>query len=251
MTTNIQSKSREQPNLPRTFGQLIGRIFKGFFSNFFRNIFKALLGTAMALYLPKLVNYLADESIIGGKFLDMVKQFVISPGNLLKGCLLSSALVLTIFSFLGKVWFVGVFKSIVRFTKGGFSYLNVFRNSATTSFSWGIIFALIAGQSIKNPLVTITLIASSFLAGAVPQSSGLVYFARFFWNRFYASTVTAAGLKPADEFIRGSTLGFTLALLFKGFEADTKIWFITAGAMTILLITANFRQKKEQANAEK
>lgn len=203
----------------------------------------------MALLLPEVVSYLTSHNIIGGEFLNMVKQFVISPGNMLKGCLLSSALVLTIFSFFGKVWFVGIFKSIARFSKGGFSYLNVFRNSATTAFSWGIIFALIAGQFIKNPLVTLTLIASTFLAGAVPQSSGLVYFARFFWNKLYASTITATGLKPADEFIRGSTLGFTLALLFKGFEADTKVWLITAGAIAILLITGKIRQKREPANA--
>jgi hypothetical protein len=141
---------------------------------------------------------------------------------MLKGCLLSSAVILTVFSFFNKVWMVGIFKSIGRFFGGGLSYLNIFRNSATSAFAWGLIMATAAGQFIENPFLSLTLIAAGFMAGVVPQGSGLVYFARFFWNRFYATTVLKSCLKPADEFIRGTSAGFTLALVFKGIEAGAK-----------------------------
>lgn len=231
-------------NLPQTFSQLFGEIIKGFFRSFFKNSFKAILATAFALTIPQLVNYLDTNNLIDGDFIDFLRDFAISPENMIKGCLLSSMAVITVFSFFDKVWFVGIFKSITRFFSVAISYLNPIRNTATSSFAWGVTAGMLVGNYLDNPILAITLIFSSFLVGAVPEASGTIYFCRFFWNRFYQTTVLNSGLKPADEFIRGTSPGLALAGLLKVGDAETQSYLIIGAVLMLFMIIGFFRQKK-------
>jgi hypothetical protein len=241
--TNTVSES-----IPQSFGQLIKEIFKGFFRNFFSNFFKAAIASAFALYLPRIIQHIQSQDWFNNQIIVFLRDFAISKSNMLKGCLLSSAAILTLFSLIGKIRFLGFFSSIKRFIGGAFGYLNIFRNSATSAFSWGFLIALIAGQFIDNPLITLTLVTSTFLSGVVPQSSGMAYFLRFFWNRFYSSTILKTGLRPADEFIRGSSPGFAIALILKNSDMNNETWMIIFAVIAVFLLTGHFRQKRAKVS---
>lgn len=238
-------------SLPQTFAALFAQICRSYFRNFFKNTFKAVIATAITMFLPELLNWAENEGMLNRQMLEMLQQFVIAPGNMLQGCLLSSLAVLTSFSFIDKVWFVGILKSIGRFIAGGLSWLNLVRNSATTSFAWGLAAGFVTAFWLENPMIMLTLFASTFLAGVVPECSGLIYFARFFWNRFYQTNILSSGLRPADEFFRGTAPGLMLATLFKATDSNSDIYIGFAVFVGLLLIIGNFRQKRSRKNAPK
>lgn len=247
-TETIQTPSN---TLPQTFAALFAQICRSYFQNFFKNTFKAIIATAIALFLPELLTWAENEGILNRQMLEMLQQFVIAPGNMLQGCLLSSLAVLTSFSFIDKVWFVGIFRSIGRFISGGLSWLNLLRNSATTSFAWGMVAGFATAFWLENPMIMLTLFVSTFLAGVVPECSGLIYFARFFWNRFFKTTVLNSGLKPADEFFRGTAPGLMLATFFKATDSGSDFYFGFAMFAGLLLIIGHFRQKRNNKNVPK
>lgn len=235
--------------LPKTFASLLGQICRSYFRNFFKNTLKALLATAIAMFLPDFLLWLKSTGLVNDILLQMLQEFAIAPDNLLKGCILSALAVLTAFSFIDKIWFVGIFKSIGRFFVGGLSWLNLLRNSATTSFAWGIVFGFAAGWLLENPMITLSLFFSTFLAGVIPENSGLVYFARFFWNRFYQTSVLNSGLKPADEFFRGVSPGLVIGFFFMAAKVGNDLYIGFGAIIFILLLVGSFRQKRGKASA--
>lgn len=249
MTAYIINK--EFLDLPKTFSSLFGQICQSYFRNFFKNTLKALLATATALFLPEFLLWLKNADLLSDPILYMLQEFAITPDNLLRGCLLSSLAVLTVFSFIDKIWFVGIFKSIGKIIIGALGWLNLLRNSATTSFAWGIVFGFALGWWLENPMITLTIFFSTFLAGIVPEKSGLVYFARFFWNRFYQTSVLNSGLKPADEFFRGVSPGLILGFFFMAAKAGNDLYLSLVAVVAMLLLIGFFRQRRNKADEKK
>ncbi|GAB4277558.1 MAG: hypothetical protein Kow0029_20310 [Candidatus Rifleibacteriota bacterium] len=234
--------------LPQTFSALLAEIVRGYFKNFFKNTFKALLAASIAVFLPEVLEWAENNELFNPRILAMLQQFVIAPDNLLQGCLLSSLVILTSFSFIDKVWFAGIFKIIWRFIAGGFNWLNIVRNTATTSFAWGIIAGFSLSTWLENPMIILTLFVSTFLAGIVPECSGLIYFARFFWNRFFQISTLSSGIKPADEFFRGISPGLMLGVFFKTTDSSNEMYFVLASVVALLMFIGRFRQKRSISN---
>lgn len=235
-------------HLPQTFSALLAQIFRSYLQNFFKNTFKALTATILAIFLPEILAWAENEELLNSRLLEMMQQFVIAPGNLLQGCLLSSLAVLTSFSLIDKVWFVGIFRSIGRFIGGGLGWLNIVRNSATTSFAWGIIAGFSLSTWLENPMIILTLFFSTFLAGVVPECSGLIYFARFFWNRFFQISTLNSGIKPADEFFRGTSPGLMLGVFLKATDSSNGTYFALAAVVALFMLIGHFRQKRSLGN---
>jgi hypothetical protein len=244
----MNSSSDYFSTLPQTFFNLFHEIGRSYFRHFFKNTLKALIATAIAVFTPELMAWLESENLLNPTLLSMLQDFIISPENMLKGCLLSSLGILTTFSFIEKLWFVGIFKGIWRFLSGIFSWLNLFRNSATTAFAWGLASGFILGWWLENPLVTLTLFFSAFLAGTIPECSAVIYFARFFWNRFYQTTVLNSGLKPADEFLRGTSPGLMAAIFFKATEATGNSYIGLFVFICVLFLFGFIRQRNGKIN---
>lgn len=231
-------------NTPDSFYQLFKAVTKGFFSNFFKNTFKAAFATALALSIPIVVSIIESSLDLPDKLLAMIREFSISPTNLIKGCLLSSALVLTFISFIEKAWFIGIFKSFFSFISQAFGYLNIVKNTSSTGFSWGLASGLLIGSFLENPLLGLTVAFSGFLASLVPESSGMVFFARFLWNRVFKVSEFKSGVKPADEFIRGTAPGLAIAIFLKAAEATSDIYSGLAGLIFIFFVIGFIRQRK-------
>ncbi len=97
---------------PNSFAQLLTELMRGYLRNFFKNTLKAVLATAFVLLIPEILNYFEANDLLNDKLINLLRDFVISPQNTIKGCLLSSIVVLTGISFVDKVWFIGIGKSI-------------------------------------------------------------------------------------------------------------------------------------------
>lgn len=246
----MNSNSNSFPALPQNFFNLIGEVCRSYFRNFFKNTLKALIATVIAIFTPEIIAWIENNNLVNSTIVSTLQDFAITPNNLFKGCLLSSLGILTAFSFIEKLWFVGIFKSIWRLIAGFFGWLNLFRNSATTAFAWGLASGFFIGWWLENPLISLTLFFSTFLAGTIPESSAAIYFARFFWNRFYQTTILNSGLKPADEFFRGTSPGIMAAIFFKATEATNNMYIGLSLFIGGLFLLGLIRQKKGQINEQ-
>ncbi|MEW6708393.1 MAG: hypothetical protein AB1403_01095 [Candidatus Riflebacteria bacterium] len=244
----IQSAELKQ-QLPGSTFQLISQIFRGFFTRFFKNFFKALIGTIIAVSLPDFFKFIESQNILSGSQIEFLKEFAISPTNMLKGCILSSLAVLTGFSFVEKFWHTGFFKSLLLTFTGILGWLNIFRNTATSSFAWGLASGAVASSMLNNPLITMTLFISAHLASISPQHSGLVYFLRFFWQNFYKTGILNNNMIPAHEFVRGFTAGLAIeSLLIFSPDPGNANTILTA-VIVIMMLIGMIRQKRSSKDA--
>jgi hypothetical protein len=231
-------------NLPNTIVQLGSQIVKGFFKNFFKNTIKAGIGAIIALQLPLIITWIEDELDLPNGFIKQLQAFAINPGNMIVGSILSSTLILSMFSFIDKFWSNGFVTAIKKTAGTIFGFLNMSKNTSTTAFSWGAIFSIAFANIHGNMLLNFSIMCSGILASALPQSSGLIYFARFYWNRFYQKKVLNSGLAPADEFIRGASLGLGIAVALSVTAEPKFMSFMACLVFAILLGIGRYRQKK-------
>ena len=235
-------------NLPDSFFSLLAQICRGFFRNFGRNLLKALTATAIAILLPEFLAWIESLDLIDSRLMSFLYEFAISPQNLLRGCLFSSMFILTGISLIEKFWANGLVKSVGRFLRGAAGWLNIIRNTRTTAFTWGIAIGFCLGWPLENTILSLTLFSATFIAGVIPENSGLIYFARFFWNRFLESCNLNTALKPADEFMRGISPGILVGIGYKTQNADAQLFAGFAGAVFLLWLIAFFRQKRGTAH---
>lgn len=241
MTTQIKT---ENTGLPDSFFSLFAQICRGFLRNFSKNMLKAFFATAFAIFLPEFLAWVERLDLIDNRILKLLYEFAISPQNMLRGCLLSSLLIITGFSLFEKIWLLGMVKSIGHFLTSAFSWLNLIRNSKSTAFPWGIVIGFSLGCLFENTILSLSLFSATFLAGIIPERSGLIYFARFFRNRFFESQIQVDGLKPSDELIRGISPGILIGTYYKTQNADATMFAAFAAAVFLLWLIAFFRQKK-------
>ncbi|MFZ5951510.1 MAG: hypothetical protein ACOYXC_12450 [Candidatus Rifleibacteriota bacterium] len=245
--SQIQNPELNQ-QLPISVAQFISQIFRGFFTSFLKNLFKALIGTFIAIGLPDFFKFIENQNILSANQMYFLKEFAISPNNMLKGCILSSLAVLTGFSLMEKFWRTGILKSWWLTLKGLFSWLNIFRNTATSSFAFGMTSGAVSCAMLNNPLITLTLFISAHLASIVPQHSGLVYFLRFFWQNFYKTGILNNQLIPAHEFVRGFSAGLAIEslLIFSSDHGNSNTIF--TAVIVFMVIIGMIRQKRGNSN---
>lgn len=230
--------------VPDTFFAFLRSIFSGFFRDFRKNLIKAFLATAFTLLLPDILTWLENESLLNARLMTLLREFAVSPQNLWRGCLFSSIMFLVGLSLIEKVWFLGFAKSIFGFFAALMGWLNLWRNTRTTAFVWGIISGSAVGYLGENHVLNFSLFTGILLAGIVPEKSGLVYFFRFLWQRLFKVIDLNNEFKPADDFLRGISPGIVMGVFF---QTQNPSGTTVAGFVAVLVclwLIAGFRQKK-------
>jgi hypothetical protein len=230
--------------IPETFFALLRSIFSGFFRDFRKNLIKAFLATAFTLLLPDILTWLENENLLNAELLTLLREFAVSPQNLWRGCLFSSVMFLAGLSLIEKVWFLGFVKSVCGFFAALTGWLNLWRNTRTTAFVWGIVSGSAVGYLGENHVLNFSLFTGILLAGIVPEKSGLAYFFRFLWQCMFKVIDLKNELKPADEFLRGISPGIVMGVFF---QTQNPSGTTVAGFFAVLVclwLIARFRQKK-------